>query len=164
MLSLSRGHIFLNLCFYNMNHKEKIETIFSLLQDAQIVSYTGSKEKLILKILCPHLAQTIHPKFSYFSLELQNISLLNLSLWDEKTEKSILTDLADIFKYELDINAIVDNHEQDLVSIACYMDEKDFEGANLNINCQDIQLYDQENKPISLNDFAHLVKVYWQNL
>ena len=147
-----------------MNHKDKIATVFSLFNNASIVEVQGDLAYLKLKIACQNLAQMIQPNFLYFYITLNHIEYIALVPWATKKNNIVLQDINTIFQNILAIGEVLVMDESDIISIKCYINNREIEGGDLNIQCQDIQIADEENNSISLNDLAYLVKQYWQNI
>jgi len=66
----------------------KIEDVFATFHDGTIESWSGNKDKLMLKISCEYIAEILDKTFEYFYLELIQVDKLELLTFsnNENTE------------------------------------------------------------------------------
>jgi hypothetical protein len=140
-----------------------IDTIFSIFHDGTICEWTGDKNLLTLKVECLYLAERINKSFDSFYIDLISIDKLLLDLWMNPVElqKQIKTELADIFKADLDI--ISTKTEDDHVAISCNQTDTslDYCGGTLLLSCQSIQVFDQNKNPLKIDQLEGICKSYW---
>lgn len=142
---------------------EDIKNIFSILHDGTISAWTGDKSLLTLTIECEYLAERIDKTFNKFYVELTNIDKIELDPWTNRVDLPtiIKTDLADIFKAELEVLS-ADIKEEEVVVI-CDQHDTDFDycGGNLLISCQTIKIFDQNKNQLTIDQFGEICKNYW---
>lgn len=148
-----------------MNTQQDIEDIFSILHDGTIESWTGNKEKLLLKVGCTYLAELIDKDFEYFYVELNEIEKIELDTWITPigSTPQIFTELAHIFQAELEIlSANVKDKE---IVITCNQPFRDlnFSGGNLTLNCKSIKVFDHNRNELTIEKFEQVCKQYWDN-
>jgi hypothetical protein len=149
-----------------LNTQQNIIDIFSVLHDGTIESWTGDKEKLLLKVGCLYLAELIDKDFEYFYVEINEIKKIELFAWmnpiDQK--QKIFTELEDIFKTELEILS-ADKNEDDVL-IVCNQHDTTFEfcGGNLTLNCESIRVFDERQNNLTIEEFDKICKQYWVNI
>jgi hypothetical protein len=149
-----------------MNVQQDIQDIFSILHDGTIESWTGNKQKLVLKVRCPYLAKRIDKSFEYFYIEIRDIEKIELFAWmnPRDSEQKIFTELSDIFKAELEILAA--DKEENNVVVVCNQHDTNYEycGGNLTLICNEIKVFDQNNCYITIEKFDEICNQYWNNL
>ncbi len=142
---------------------EDIRDIFSILHDGTIIAWTGNNELLTLTIECLYLAERIEKSFDRFYVKLYNIDKIELDAWanDFNFPNIVKTDIADIFKAELDI--LSTNIKNDTVIVTCNQDNRglDYCGGNLTISCQTIKIFDQNNNELTIEQFGKICDEYW---
>ena len=142
---------------------EDIRDIFSILHDGTISAWTGDKALLTLMVECEYLAERIDKSFDTFFVELSNIDRIELEPWTMPIDLPtiIKTEIADIFKAELEILSA--DIKDDSVLVTCNQHDKDFDycGGNLTINCQSIKVFDQNKNELTIDQFGEICKNYW---
>jgi len=141
------------------------EDIFSILHDGSISAWRGDNKLLILTVQCRYLAERIDPSFDRFYVELTGVETLSLSTWPNPPDLpvQVFTALPDIFKANLEIlSADVENEK---VVITCNQSEQSFDycGGTLTISCQSINVFDQDKKELTIDEFDLLCQGYWDN-
>jgi hypothetical protein len=148
-----------------LNTQQDIVDIFSILHDGTIESWTGNKEKLLLKVGCTYLAELIDKNFEYFYLEINAIKKIELFAWMNPIDQAqkIYTELEDIFKPNLEILS-ADKKENDVL-ITCNKHDTTFQycGGNLTLNCESIRVFDEKLNVITISEFYKICKHYWDN-
>jgi len=146
-----------------MTANEDIRDVFSILHDGTISAWTGDKNLLTLTVECEYLAERIDRSFDKFYVELSNIDKIELDPWTNPGDfpTIIKTDLADIFKAELEVlSADIKDYE---VVVTCNQHDTDFDycGGNLTISCQAIKVFDQNKNELGIDQFKEISKNYW---
>lgn len=148
-----------------LNTQQNIIDIFSILHDGTIESWTGDKNKLVLKVSCFYLAELIDKDFEYFYIEITEILKIELDTWINPIEKGpqIFTEISDIFKAELEILS-ADKVDNEIV-ITCNQPFRDmnYSGGNLTLNCKSIKVFDQNINELTIEKFGEICKQYWDN-
>lgn len=146
-----------------MTATEDIRDIFSVLHDGTISTWTGDKSLLSLTIECGYLAERIDKSFDKFYVELSNIEKMELDPWTNPVDLPtvIKTDLADIFKAELEILSA--DIKDDTVVVTCNQSDPDFDycGGDLTISCKKIKVFDQNKNELTIDKFGEICKNYW---
>lgn len=146
-----------------MTNIEKIRDIFAILHDGTIVSWTGDRNRLTLKIGCQYLSKRIDPTFDFFLLDLIDISTLTLVPWMNSIdlEQEYFEELKDIFQAELDI--LSTDIDEGIVKVFCNQSDPDFEycGGILYLKCEDIKIFDQEKRELTIDFLDKICKEYW---
>jgi hypothetical protein len=147
-----------------MSTQENLETIFSILHDGTIESWSGDKLKLNLKVSCSYLAERINKSFEYFFIELQGISKIKFEAWviQEESGQRILTEMRDIFSAELGI--LTAKKERDYVVVSCNQDDRklDYCGGTLSLSCEGIKINDQDLNPLTIEFMKEISSNYWE--
>jgi hypothetical protein len=147
-----------------MTVNEDIRDIFSILHDGTISAWTGDKNLLTLTVDCQYLAERIDKSFDKFYLELKAIEKIELDPWTNPTELPtvIKTDLAEIFKAELEIMSAA--IKDDFVVVTCLQFDTNFDynGGNLSICCKTISVFDQGKNELTIEQFDKLCSEYWE--
>jgi hypothetical protein len=148
-----------------LNTQQDIIDIFSILHDGTIESWTGDKEKLLLKVSCFYLAELIDKDFEYFYIEIIEVQKIELDTWINPIENGpqIFTELSDIFKAELEILS-ADIKDKDVV-ITCNQPFRDmnYSGGNLTINCKSLKVFDHDKNELTIEEFEKICNQYWDN-
>ncbi|MBC3787447.1 hypothetical protein [Spirosoma utsteinense] len=146
-----------------MNTQQDIIDIFSILHDGTIESWTGNKEKLLLKVGCLYLAELIDKDFECFYVEVEQIKKIEFFAWMNPIdqEQKIFTELEEIFKTELEILS-AEKSEDDIL-IVCNQHDTAFEycGGKLTINCESIKIFDERHNILKIDEFDKICKQYW---
>ena len=147
-----------------MTANEDIRDIFSILHDGTISAWTGDKDLLILTVDCEYLAERIDKSFDKFYIELKEIDKIELDPWTNPVEipTIIKTDLADIFKAELEIMSA--DIKDGFVLVTCLQFDTDYDyiGGDLSINCKTIKVFDQSKNELTIEQFDKLCNEYWE--
>lgn len=142
---------------------EDIRDIFSILHDGGISEWTGDKCLLTLTVECQYLAERIDKSFDKFYVELLSVDKLELDPWTNPVDLPVIikTDLADIFKAELEILSA--EIKDDAVIVTCNQHDTDFDycGGSLTISCQTIKVFDQNKNELTIKQFGEIGKNYW---
>jgi hypothetical protein len=146
-----------------MKSIDNLFDIFSILHDGKISVWTGNKNVLTLTIDCPYLAGRIDKSFFSFFIDFIQVDDLQLTTWPNPAELPVLTltQLHDIFKAPLEILSVEKNG--DVVIVACNQHDPafDYVGGNLSISCEEIKIYDQNEKEMTIDQVDNLSKSYW---
>jgi hypothetical protein len=147
-----------------MTVNEDIRDIFSILHDGTISAWTGDKNLLTLTVDCEYLAERIDKSFDKFYLELKEIDKIELDPWTNPVELPtvIKTDLADIFKAELEIMSAEIKDDFVLVTCLQFDTDYDYSGGNLSISCKTIKVFDQRKNELTIEQFDKLCNDYWE--
>ncbi|MFM2387548.1 MAG: hypothetical protein RL660_2305 [Bacteroidota bacterium] len=136
-----------------------------MLHDGVIESWTGSKEKLLLKISCLYLAELINKDFEYFYVEIAEVQKIELDTWINPIEDGpqILTELSDIFKAELEILS-AENKDSGVV-ITCNQPfrEINYSGGHLTLNCTSVKVFKQDRNELTIKALKELCTQYWDS-
>ena len=146
-----------------MTNIETVQNIFSILHDGTITGWTGDKNLLTLKVSCQYLAEKINPTFEDFFIELVDITKLSLEPWMNpiELEQEYFVEPKEMFEAELEIlSAEVEN---DCVKVTCNQHDTSFDycGGTLYISCEDINVYDQNKKELTIDKLDEICKEYW---
>lgn len=149
-----------------MNAQQDIIDIFSILHDGTIESWTGDKNKLVLKVSCLYLAELIDKDFEYFYIEITDITIIELFAWMNpiEQEQKIFTEIDDIFKAELEILSADKKEENALIVCSQHNTDYEYCGGNLTLNCNDIKVLDQNKKYLTIEKFDEICNQYWNNI
>ena len=146
-----------------VNILSDIRDIFSLLHDGTTSTCTGDKNLLNLKVNCEYLAERIDKSFDSFYVECGQIDKIEFHPWMNPADvpQTLLTDIKDIFKAELEILSA--DIENDYIKISCNQHDTDFDycGGMLLLSCRTIKIFDQEKRQISIDKFGDICKDYW---
>lgn len=148
-----------------MNSQQDIQDVFSILHDGWIETWSGNRNKLVLIIGCTYLAELIDKSFEYFYVELFDIRKIEFFAWMNpiSLEQKIFTELSEIFQAELEILSS-DKKDDDVVVVCNQHDTKfDYCGGNLTLNCQNIKVFDQSKRQLSIEEFDEICKKYWNH-
>jgi hypothetical protein len=142
---------------------EKIKDVFSTFHDGEIAGWEGDKTCLRLKIECEYLAELINPVFNHFHLEITEVQQLIFIPWMNPIEltQEYFVELKDMFQANLEIlSAEIAN---DLVKIYCNQHDTSFDycGGTLCLNCNDISIFDQRGKEMTIDQLAAISNSYW---
>ncbi len=101
------------------NILEDIRDVFSILHDGTTSTWTGNKDLLTIKVDCEYLAKHVDKSYKSFYLELGQIQKIELHPWMNPitVPQTLLTDIEEIFKAELEILAA--EIEEAYVKITC---------------------------------------------
>ncbi|WP_342543625.1 hypothetical protein MHH33_08960 [Paenisporosarcina sp. FSL H8-0542] len=132
--------------------------IFNMFHDGTLIGILNKSGNIELKIEIPYLAEMINEKFNYFYCELVNCKGIMLETWSD--EKEDTSDINTIIEYELEILDAQASKEGILVG--CRSEK--IIGGNLHINSQNIKIYDESKKEISLDDLTRTFHWYWNKL
>ena len=141
-----------------MTNLSKIETVFSIFHDGVISFIESNRRQINLKIECQYLAEIINESYIFFIVQLKDVSRAELELWSTPT--NVLNTISEISKFELEINSseIFENY----VNVSCHIDDE-IPGGNLKLSCDDIEVFDQENKKIEISQLTKIAEKYWNN-
>jgi hypothetical protein len=147
------------------NTLDDIRDIFSILHDGTTSTCTGNKDLLTLKVDCEYLAERIDKSYTSFYIECGQIEKIELHPWMNPIDlpQTLLTDIKDIFKAELEILSA--DIENDFVKITCNQDNTDFDycGGTLLLSCKTIKIFDQEKRQLTIDEFDKICKGYWND-
>ncbi len=146
-----------------MDTQRDIIDIFSMLHDGTIESWTGNKDKLLLKVSCLYLAELIDKDFEYFYVEINKIKKIELFAWMNPIdqEQKVFTELEDIFQAELEILS-ADKNEDDTIIVCNQHDITfDFCGGNLTLNCENIKVLDERHNNLTIDVLEIICNQYW---
>lgn len=146
-----------------METNENLRDIFSILHDGTIIAWVGDRNLLTLIVDCEYLAELIDPSFGKFYIELSNIDKIELDPWTLPIEAPtvIKTELADIFKAELEIlNADI---KGEAVDIICNQHDKyvDYSGGKLTVSCKQVEIFDQNKTRLTIDQLDEICNRYW---
>ncbi len=150
--------------------KQEMADVFSIFHDGAIESHVGDKSCLKLKIDCTYLAELINPSYTCFYVELNNIKEIKLDTYSkENTDNNpeelpnILCDIDDIFEEEIDIYDA--NVEGNYVQVNCwiYSDKAKYVANSLKFDCDNLSIFDENNKPITFAELCQIGEKYWSS-
>jgi hypothetical protein len=149
----------------NTTSQPKIVNVFSIFHDGTIVSWVGNRERLRLTISCSYLAERVNSTYEDFFVEILKIDRLAFVPWMNPAdlEQEYLTEVADIFKANLDIlSAECDN---DLVKISFNQRNSGFDycGGFLYMTGSDIRVLDQSGSEIATDRLYEICRQYWDD-
>lgn len=144
---------------------DDISTIFSILHDGGISAWTGDKDLLTLEIDCEYLAERIDKSYNNFYIKFGQIEKIELHPWMNSIELSqtVLTDIEDIFKGDLEILSA--DIENGFVNVYCNQHDTDFDyrGGSLLLNCKTINIFDQGKRQLTIDELTEVCKGYWDS-
>ncbi|MGY6648318.1 hypothetical protein [Wenyingzhuangia sp. IMCC45574] len=137
-----------------MNEQKNIEAanIFSIFHDGTIHSLEEKNGKTIMIIDCIYLAEMINPDFRFFNIEIKKLEQIAL-----KKNKNIETISMKELE-ELNLEILTANYEDSKVIIACDYDFHSF--VEIHLQLEEITLYDESNKLITLENLINIQKKY----
>lgn len=148
-----------------MNNREKVVAVFSIFHDGTIVSWTGDRSQLRLRVSCSYLAERINRTYEHFFVDLLKIDRLAFVPWmnSVELEQKYFTDLGEIFKANLDILAA--ENDNDLVKVSCNQSNLDFDycGGFLYMAIDDIRVFDQSGNEITIDRLYEICRQYWDD-
>lgn len=147
---------------------QELADIFTIFHDGVIEDFQIDENNLYLTIGCVYLAELVNPSFESFILKLINIDKLELNSYSYITDHSntedypiIISDIETIFEVEIDIFNAKSDNEFVKVNIWIVNDKSRFVANQLNIKCENYSLYNEENKPFSINRLYKISENYW---
>lgn len=148
-----------------MASTEATRDIFSILHDGTIVAWTGDRDLLTLTIDCQYLARRINQSFDNFYVDLYKVDKIELDPWANPPgfPAIIKTDIADIFRAELELLSA--DIKEGTVVISCNQHDTDFDycGGNLTISCHKIKVFDQGRNELTIDELWTICKNYWDD-
>ncbi len=143
--------------------KENIADTFYAFHDGDIIFDKEEGPNQIWKIECEYLAEMINPKFKLFWIKIYNCKFLQFEPWMNPIElpKEIWTNIKDIFKTELEISSA--KEKENKVEISCNQHNLDFNfcGGQLLLDCEGIEVYDEEWNKIEHEKLGEICNQYW---
>ncbi|RNB92505.1 hypothetical protein EDM56_02075 [Brevibacillus fluminis] len=136
---------------------ENQEMLFSIFHDGGIEDIKESVDGIEFTVDIMYLAERIKPQFRSIIIKL--IYPAELYLEDVDT-KEIIQDFKELNK--LDIEILKTDISEDKVKIFCSVDGGQSFGY-LNVKASEINIYDPERNPSSLEDLKIICKNYWDN-
>ncbi len=147
------------------NTLKEIRDIFSILHDGTISTWTGEKNLLTLKVDCEYLAERIDKTYNSFYIECGEIEKIGFHPWMNPIDlpQTLLTDIQDIFKAELEILSA--DIENDFVKVTCNQHDTGFDycGGALFLKCKTIKIFDQAKQQLTLDEFDKICNDYWNS-
>ena len=149
-----------------MNTQQKVIDTFSILHDGVIESWTGSKEKLTLKISCRYLAELLNKDFEYFYIVIDKIEKIQFSPWMNPINKKqkLFSELNDIFQAELEILSSEKKEADSLIVCNQHNTAFDFCGGDLTLRCGEIKIFDQQMKYLEIDKLEEICDQYWSGI
>lgn len=141
----------------------ELASLFTILHDGTIESFTGNTKKLNLKISCQYLAELINPSFEYFYIQLIEIDFIELQTFKnisnfENFEKTavVLTAPSDIFNEEIDLYRAETNNGH--VEINCWQVNigLNYIANCLRLNCERFTVQDHDHNLINIELLKNL--------
>ena len=133
-----------------MNTLEDISDVFSTLHDGVMEECEGTYEELWLKVRCTYLTEFIGKDFDYFYLKLLLVKEFYFQEYGGKVQHIYDTiDLAHI-----DIEMLYSKVESESVTVDCTK-------GILFLQCNSVEVFDQEKKPVSASALFDIAKLYW---
>ncbi len=136
---------------------ENQEMLFSIFHDGSIEEIRDSVDGIEFTVDIMYLAERIKPQFRGIIVKL--IYPAELFLEDVDTNE-MLQDLKELNK--LDIEILKTNISEDKVKVFCSVNGGQSFGY-LNVKASEINIYDPERNPISLEDLKKICKNYWDD-
>ncbi|HZG00720.1 MAG TPA: hypothetical protein VEY71_06940 [Chitinophagales bacterium] len=148
-----------------MTALEETEEVFSIFHDGSISSWQGDKSLLRLEIDCPYLAERLDKSYDHFYIELVNVRTIELQPWKNPiaADPIIVKELNEIFEGDLEILSAESSNETVVVTCQQWNTKLDYRGATLIVGCEQIRIYDQSNKELSLDRLQDICKDYWED-
>ncbi|MEM6299806.1 MAG: hypothetical protein AAF740_14045, partial [Bacteroidota bacterium] len=135
-----------------ITEKENIADTFYAFHDGDLIFEREEGSNQVWKIECEYLAEMINPEFKLFWIKIYDCKFLQFEPWMNPIElpKEIWTGIKDIFKTELEILSA--KEEESMVEISCnqHSSEFNFCGGQLLLDCEGIEVYDEEWDKIEL--------------
>jgi hypothetical protein len=145
-----------------MNAATELSEIFSVLHDSTIESAKGEKEHLTLRVGCQYLAELFNPSFYFFYVELIGISEFTFISWEEPAVATVDTPAALALVLAADLEIVSAKVEHERTIITCIEPgSSSGSGGELIISCQQVILYDQEKRELSLDTLRTVANNYW---
>jgi hypothetical protein len=145
--------------------QEKLQDVFNILHDGVVVSWSGDKSQLDLKIECQYLAERILPSYDHFHLQLIQIERLILEPWmnGDLIAQEYFLSLQDIFTAPLEVKS--SEIKGELVVVYCSQSNPvyDYCGGNLYIKCADVKLFDHVGEEMTIDELKVLSSQYWED-
>jgi hypothetical protein len=139
-----------------MNLKKILDTLATL-QEGLIEEMKLEDGNLNLKVECSHLADLINTSFSYFYIVLKNTKDVYFHPWDE--EETTITSIREIQLLKPDILNI-EKTETDYIKIYSNCLNV-YSGGNLYVLADDIRIFDEDLKEMTLAELEELSDKYW---
>lgn len=144
----------------------KIADVINAFHDGEMLLEKKEGNHLVLKIDCEYLAKAINPDFSFFWMKIHNCHFMEFHPWStlEELSKTIWTSPREIFEMELEI--ISAEVEGNRVEVSCYQYNAniDVKGGKLLLDCQSIELFDQEWNRLEYLQLREITNDYWKKI
>jgi hypothetical protein len=149
-----------------MSIAAELSTLFSILHDGEIASAKGTAERLTLRIDCQYLAELFQPDFYFFYVELTNVSEFSFTSWQEPAlpTTGVVPALAIILQEEFEIASAQVANGKAVISLLGSSQPSKSSGGNLVIDCQQITLFNQEKRVLTLHALQQAARGYWDQL
>jgi hypothetical protein len=149
-----------------MSIAAELSTLFSALHDGEIASAKGTAERLTLRIDCQYLAELFQPDFYFFYVELTSVLEFSFTSWEEPalTTTGVVPALAIILQGEFEIASAQVAKGKAVISLLGTSQPGNSRGGNLAIDCQQITLFNQNKRALTLNALQQAARGYWNQL
>jgi hypothetical protein len=149
-----------------MSTAAELSTLFSVLHDGEIASAKGTAERLTLRVDCQYLAELFQPDFYFFYVELTNVSEFSFTSWQEPalTTTGIVPTLAIILQEEFELASAQVENGKAVISLLGSSRTSKSSGGNLVIDCQQVMLFNQEKRALTLDALLQAAHGYWDHL
>lgn len=147
-----------------MDTQKVISDIFSIFHDGGIESWSGDKEKLILKISCLYIAETINKDFEFFYIELTSVEKLEMECWRLPEEQPlILTTQEAIFSGDIEISSGEVEGDDAIVYVYQHNDELGYEGGTLRIKAESVKIFQHDMREVTVEFLNKIRNEYWDS-
>ena len=145
--------------------KENIIDIFNAFHDGDIDFLQKENTNLVWTIDCGFLAEIINPNFKLFKLKIYNCRFLEFIPWMNPVElpQETWRTETDIFKTTLEILSAETKDNKIKIICSQYDSDYNFCGGELFLDCEGIEIFDQEMNKIDEESFEKIYATYWNS-
>lgn len=149
-----------------MDSLQDIADVFSILHDGCITAFEEKSKGILLTIECEYLAERISPDYERFYVELSDIEKLEFETWPNPFDLPVqmFTLSKDIFQADLEILSA--EIIEDCVRVCCNQHNAhyDYHGGYMDINANDIKIYDQQKNELTIDFMDKICNEYWNRV
>jgi protein tyrosine phosphatase len=134
--------------------------IFNIFHDGVFLSLEREKENMHFQIQIQYLAEMIDPMYTYFTGVLQNCRHFSLQVWNDENRNYEDIDMISSLLMNLEISRAVFENENVLVH--CLSEENGNAGGSLIFSCENIVIFDEGKRKISIEELQEIYHRYWK--
>ena len=138
---------------------ENIRDIFAIFHDGEIYKAELNNSALTLFIRIRYLTQRINANFTYFMVNIYNITDVKFSTWESNPQT--LNKIDDIFAWNLDI--LESRASESIIQVICNQTspECNYCGGELSFCSNRCEVSDESGKLYSIDELDVICNEYW---